>query len=178
MSKCFKCGVSGEEVRLLDAVGTGGLVLVCEDCAEKEEIPVLKRPTTFQLKNSENSEYRPFRERRYKELGRPMPPSEKQIKTNRVESRSSSKTPELTLKDILDRNMKKKHGVDTNVKKEIRRPINLLENYHWIVMNARRKKHLTPSQVGEAIGESESVVRMVERGMLPDDDYRDRKSVV
>jgi len=168
MVECFKCGASGVEVRLLNAVGVGGIVSVCEICAEKEDLPVLRRPTTFQLKDSEkNGEYSPFRVRRYKELGREPP-----VKDSVGDAKVSVKSSELTLKDILDRQVKDKYSKNTEIKTQVRRPVSLVDNFHWSVMTARRKKHLTHKQVGDAIGESESVVRMVERGVLPDDDYR------
>ena len=56
MDECFFCGVSGEKVRLFQAIGDEGIIFVCENCAYDEDIPIIRKPTTFQLKNSEKLE--------------------------------------------------------------------------------------------------------------------------
>ena len=45
--------MSGNKARLFDAISGGGIVKVCEKCSLEEDMPVIKRPTTFQLKESE-----------------------------------------------------------------------------------------------------------------------------
>ena len=169
MAVCFKCGISSEKTRLFEAVGAEGVVIVCLDCSEKDDIPLLKKPTTYQLKDSESKEYLPFRFRRYKELGREIPGgrNSRQVKTGFDKSPS-----ELTLRDILDKNLKGKYDSPEGVKRDISPRLPLVENFHWEVMRARRKKHLTYKQVADALAESETVIKMVEHGRLPEDDYR------
>src|SRR3989344_3577946 len=55
MAECFKCGKSSEEVKLLDAIFNDELVKICEECSLSEDIPIIRRPTTSQLKESERS---------------------------------------------------------------------------------------------------------------------------
>ena len=169
MAVCFKCGISSEKTRLFEAVGAEGVVIVCLDCSEKESIPLLKKPTTYQLKDSESKEYMPFRFRRYEALGREIPGgrNSRQVKTGFNKSLS-----ELTLRDILDKNLKGKYDSPEGVKRDISPRIPLIDNFHWEVMRARRKKHLTYKQVADALAESETVIKMVEHGRLPEDDYR------
>ncbi|MBS3071532.1 helix-turn-helix domain-containing protein [Candidatus Pacearchaeota archaeon] len=47
----------------------------------------------------------------------------------------------------------------------------LVENFHWQISLARKKKNLTRKALAEAIGESESTIKLVENGMLPKDDF-------
>ena len=169
MAVCFKCGISSEKMRLFEAVGAEGVVIVCLDCSEKESIPLLKKPTTYQLKDSESKEYMPFRFRRYEAIGREIPGgrNSRQVKTGFNKAAS-----ELTLKDILDKNLKGKYDSQEGVKRNVSPRIPLIDNFHWEVMRARRKKHLTYKQVADALAESETVIKMVEHGRLPEDDYR------
>lgn len=44
----------------------------------------------------------------------------------------------------------------------------LIRNYHWTIFNARRAMKLTQKQLADEIGEPEASVKLVERGILPD----------
>jgi len=52
-SECFICNVSGEKKRLFNAITDEGVQEVCEQCALDEHLPLVRRPTTFQLKQAE-----------------------------------------------------------------------------------------------------------------------------
>ncbi len=73
---------------------------------------------------------------------------------------------ETTLKDIVDKNFK------IQIKKELQSPHDLVNNFHWIIMRARRSKHITREQLAEAIAEPEKAIIMAERGILPEDYYK------
>ena len=73
---------------------------------------------------------------------------------------------EITLRDIVDRNYKEK------VNQEKKPRPDLIENFHWAIMRARRARKLMQNQLAEAIGESVAAVRMAEQGVLPEDDYK------
>jgi len=47
----------------------------------------------------------------------------------------------------------------------------LVDNFHWEISKERRKRNLSRKKFGEVIGESESVVKMVENGILPSEDF-------
>lgn len=47
----------------------------------------------------------------------------------------------------------------------------LVDNFHWEVTKARKARNLSRKQLGEAIGESESTIKMIENGELPSDDF-------
>ena len=48
----------------------------------------------------------------------------------------------------------------------------LVDNFHWILMRARRLRKLTQEQLAKEIGVSESVIKNAERGVLSDNYYR------
>jgi len=154
--ECSVCGVSKEKVRLLDAISSEGIVKICEACSKEEDMPILRRPTTFQLKESEKKPeiYNMLSVRgQKKESGEPEKKHEK------------TKT-EATLKEIVD---KKYEMVVSKEKKP--RP-DLVDNFHWVLMRARRLKKLTQEQLAEEISESTAAIKMAEQGILPEDDYR------
>ena len=53
MEKCVVCGVSGEKVRLFDAICDGRMECICERCSIIENVPIIKRPDAGQLKEAE-----------------------------------------------------------------------------------------------------------------------------
>ncbi|MDP2628659.1 MAG: hypothetical protein Q8P15_02050 [Nanoarchaeota archaeon] len=153
MNECFKCGVQGNKARLFDVILENGIVQVCHECALNEDLPIIKKPTTFQLKESEKE---PLRFRDYV----------KQFEKKKIVENDLLKKQETTLKDILDRNVKIK------IQEGVKPRVDLIDNFHWVIMRARRAKKLTPEQLAKEIGESETAIKLAEKGTFPDDDYR------
>ncbi|MDP3987501.1 MAG: hypothetical protein Q8P81_04730 [Nanoarchaeota archaeon] len=149
--ECFICGVSGQRTRLFDAISPKGIEKICDYCSIKESIPVLKRPTTEQLKESEK-DHRPYREA-----------FEKNKKPASIKNNIATET---TLREIVDRNYMDKSP------REVRPRPDLVEHFHWVIMRARRSRKMTPEQLAKEISESVAAVKMAEQGILPDDDYR------
>ena len=147
--KCSLCGVSDVRERLFDAVSSKGIIRLCHKCAEKEDFPVLKKPTTFQLKDEE------------KRQGIPQP----MIMGPKIKLPGDDKT-ETTLREIVDRNYETKQGHEKKPRPD------LVDNFHWLIMRARRSKKLTQAQFAKEISESEAAIKMAEQGILPEDDYR------
>ena len=54
-SFCARCNKSISEVRLFDAVSREGIIKMCEECAKLEGVPIIRKPNTLQLKDSEKS---------------------------------------------------------------------------------------------------------------------------
>ncbi len=157
--ECSVCGVSRKKVRLLDVISSKGIVKICEACAKAEDMPILRRPTTFQLKESEKkppgiydmlSSVRRQKKESLEEFGKKY---------------EKTKT-ETTLKEIVD----KKYEMMVSEEKKPR--LELVDNFHWIVMRARRLKKLTQEQLAQEISESSAAIKMAEQGILPEDDYR------
>lgn len=47
----------------------------------------------------------------------------------------------------------------------------LVDNFHWEIAKARKSRNLSRRQLGEAIGEPEANIKMIENGELPSDDF-------
>lgn len=69
---------------------------------------------------------------------------------------------EPTLRDLIDEKYKKNPQIYSD----------LIDNFHWEIQRARRKKKITREQFAKGIGESESTVRMIEQGILPEENYK------
>ncbi|MCL5018294.1 MAG: hypothetical protein M1416_00810 [Candidatus Pacearchaeota archaeon] len=145
MTECFRCGVSGENVRLYDAISDHGIVKVCSDCANIEKIPIIRKPTENQIKEAQR--HRTVHERL---VGAGLG---KKLTTNR----------EVTLRDLVDQKFKNR-GVQTHT--------DLIENFHWKIQQVKRTKRITRDEFAKGIGESEATVRMIEQGILPANDYK------
>jgi len=146
MENCFRCEKSDREVRLNDAIYENDLVKVCERCAITENIPVLKRPSTSQLKAAERSEgvYQ------------------------RLQRISGQDERERSHKSVLDEIKKLDEHPDLE-KPDKERPFNLIDNFHWHITRARRNRGLSQRQLAWALGESETAVKFLERGELPEE---------
>jgi len=63
---------------------------------------------------------------------------------------------------------------------DLRKPLNseksellseLIENFHWAIVQKRKAKGLSRKKVAEAIGEDELSVKMIENGVMPSDNF-------
>jgi len=160
VEECIKCGITSDKVRLLDAVGNDGIVKICRACSENEDFVILKKPTTFQLKEAE----KPYTV--YERLSRSAGISRKKNKMTEKEKQENSNDIPTTLSELMDKRIK------INTEKHEHPVFELVDNFHWVVMMARKRRHLTHKEVADAIQESEAVIKMVERGSLPEDDFR------
>lgn len=152
---CFRCEKSGREIKLLDAVYEDEMVKVCEKCASTEDIPVIRKPTTFQLKEVE----RPYSV--YERLSRAAGLWNK------------AKKEEDVFKKIRQGVMKNDNNkLREKLRHDETQALNLIENFHWHIMRARRARKLAQEQLANEIGETEDIIKMVEQGSLPGDANR------
>ncbi len=150
--ECEICGVSGSRIRLLDAVSTQGVIKVCEKCSREEGMPLLKRPTTFQLKEAEREQGT------YVKGVREF--------SNIPKKNEEKEETEESLMELVNRNYESKH------EGEVKPRLDLEDNFHWIIMRTRRLKKLTQKDLAKELSESEAAIKMAEQGILPEDDYR------
>jgi ribosome-binding protein aMBF1 (putative translation factor) len=143
MNECFRCGVSGERVRLYDAVSDKGIVKICGECNAMENLPIIKRPTTDQIAESQRQK------------------SVRDMLAGVNKTRLARR--EMSLRELVDKNLKERLA---------RQPSDLIDNFHWTIQRARRNKKITREQFAKGIGESEATVRMLEQGILPNNDYK------
>ena len=146
MTECFKCGISEEKVKLYDAISNRGLIKICEDCASREDLPIVKKPTEEQIVESKTPGSKSVRDR---------------LKNMQRNNFTIGREP--TLRDLVDKKFK------TNT---FQTPSDLVPNFHWTIQQIRRARKITREQFAKGIGESEATVRMVEEGILPNGDYK------
>lgn len=142
MENCFRCGVSEENKPLFNAISGKGIVKICSNCSAMEGFPIIKKPVE---KVEETEKQKSVRERL--------------IGMNK--KFSSGKEP--TLRDLIDEKYKAKNP---QVHPD------LTENFHWKIQQIRRNRKITREQFAAGIGESDATIRMIEGGILPEDNYK------
>lgn len=144
MEKCMRCARTSEEVRIFDGIYVAEPVKICEKCSLMAGIPIIKRPNLDQLKASE----------------KPTGVRERLLLMNKL------KIPE-----------KKEIGVFEELNKlevmpELEKPENikfkLVDNFHWEIQTSRRRKGLSLFQLAEKLGESEAAIKLLEKGIVPE----------
>ncbi len=156
--ECFICGIKGEGATLFSAIISEGVVPICEDCSIKENIPVIKR--VGQIREAERNQTV------YERLSiiaglDPVGHKEKikreeQLGLKRPEQRRpvEKKSSQLSFPNLKQIKPQFEEG--------------LIRNYHWTILNARRAMRLTQKQLADEIKEPEASIKLVERGILPD----------
>jgi len=157
MTECFKCGVSDKNVQLFEVITKEGIVKMCDGCLMSEDSPILRKPTKFQLKEIERKPT--VYERLSKMSGLKIPNESKVAKTDFLIKQETS------LRAIVDKNYTETAKHERKLRPE------LVDNFNWIIMRARRDKRVTRKQMAEAIGEAEAAIKMAEGGVLPENNY-------
>ncbi len=145
VENCERCEAGGNEVRIFDAIFDGRMISICERCSIVENVPLIKKPDTNQLKESEKGIGVYDRMRRISGI-RPVEKPETFFQEDRL--RELNNNPELELPE--------------------KQSLNLIDHFHWDVMKNRRRKGLSQRQLAEAIGESELAIQLVEKSKLPE----------
>ena len=158
--ECFRCGVSN--TKLFDVISDEGIVKLCQNCLNSENVPIIEKPDEFQFQKVNKDESV------YNRLSRVAGLDAEEHKKNIFGSKEQEqlKKQEVTLRDLVDKKF------DNFVKKKIKKRGDLIENFHWIIMRARRDKKFSISQLAKKIGESEKLIKMAEQGILPEEDYK------
>ena len=158
MEVCYKCGISEEKAGLFDVILIEGVSKICRNCSSKEDIPIIKKPNVFKIKESQKKQTVYDRISKISGVSRKqdIPKQEKELLEKQ----------ETTLKDIIDRNFR------ANFKHEKKSKDDLIKNFHWIIMRARRSKKLTQEQLAKEIEEPVIAIQMVEKGVFPEDNFR------
>lgn len=157
--ECFICEINGEKVTLFSAITKEGVVAVCEECSAKENILVIKRIGELQLKESERNQTV------YERLSRmagidPVGHKEKVKREEKIELKRQE------LRKPFEKNNKSSFSNLKQIQPQFKE--DLIRNYYWTIFNARRAFKLTQKQLAEAIAEPEASIKLVERGILPD----------
>jgi ribosome-binding protein aMBF1 (putative translation factor) len=147
MESCFRCGRNEKEVKLFDAIYEGQIENICERCSILDNVPIIKKPNSSQLKESE------------KNVG--VYQRMKQLTGYYADINKKNET--LLRKDKLR---------ELDLKPELEKPNNgktdLVDHWYWHLQRVRRHRGLSQKQLGQAIGESEIVIQMAEKARLPE----------
>lgn len=148
MEKCFNCGISEIKAILFDVVLPEGIMKICGKCSAEKNMPLIKGGFSPQ-----NEKKQTVYERLSKisgiDLSKQKDDEEKKHKT--------------FLRNVVDSNFEKNFRNDLNAKE------NLIDNFHWAVMRARRSKKLTQEQFAEAIQEPTKAIILIEKGFVPEE---------
>lgn len=144
MEECFKCHVPETKALLFDAILPDGIVKICSKCSPEEDIPIIK-DTLFQKIEKQQT----VRERLSKLSG-----------INNVEKTSFKLKEKNELRKLVNDNY--------IFKENLKLKEDLIRNFHWVVLRARRLKHLTQEQLAQEINEPGIVIRKIETGSAPE----------
>ncbi len=142
--RCTICKKTPEETTLYPGILATKMVNICEECAEDQKIPILKKPSTTQL--SQADKHYSVRERLDKMSGR----------RDRTEISGDQITTQRNLSKLRMPKPKQSHP-------------EVLENYYWTLNMARRRSKMTLSQLAKKINTTSYVIQEIEKGSLPKD---------
>jgi len=140
---CTICKKTDQEVTLYPGILSSEMVNVCEDCAEDQKIPIIKKPSASQLTQADKTYS--VRERLDRMSGRrdATEISHDQTVTQRNLSKLKMPKPKQNHPEVLD-------------------------NYYWTLNMARRRVKMTSSQLAKKIGISPYIIQEIEKGTLPE----------
>jgi len=147
---CFKCGATKDKAILFDVISPEGIVQICNSCYKHENLPLIEKHD--------------FSERK--------PDTAQSVHDRLVKASGIDNIRQKTFeenKEILKKNLELKQVVDSNYRKilrDVKPRDDLIENFHWIIMRTRRKKHLTQSQFAVVLGEPEIAIKTLEQGIV------------
>lgn len=138
-SRCVMCNAYGD---LVDAVGQEELIKVCNECARKNNLPVIHRATDEEMSKVHNYYRQNFN---------------KNADLAVTKALTAKKSPEdRELENVLRKNIQRGDYPE------------LIDNFHWHIQHARRLKKLSQKQLAEAIAEKEIMIDLAEQGKLTD----------
>lgn len=140
MASCGVCGKSEEVIPLFDGIYDESVSKVCYECAKREGINLIKKPTREQLEQAQ-----------------------KRLSVREVMEKISSPQKKLMVKDQMIAHkslaklkfpgMKQEHG-------------DLVHNYDWVLKQARRHEKVTTTQLAVKIGFPREKIESLENGQL------------
>lgn len=138
--RCAICEKTEDETYLFDGVGRQGIIKVCKDCAEEENIPILKKP---KVENIENERKLTVRERMERMSGMTKKKDREQLIANKNLNRLKIPPKKQTSNKLVD-------------------------NYDWDLKMYRRRKKISLKQLSEKTQVSEKDLENFEKGQLPE----------
>lgn len=141
MARCTICKKDSDQIKLYSGILDADMVMICEECAGSEGIPIIKKPSELQLDKAD--ERYSVRERMERMSG--MHDSED---SNRV----------ITQGNLAKLRMPPKKQYHEDV----------LDNYYWTLNIARRRAKLSIKQLSELIKIDTNILQSIEKGKIPE----------
>ena len=159
--ECAKCGAPGEWSTLYDVITGEGIIKLCKRCIADEHATVIKKPTEAEVQGVGKNEsvYKRL------SLSAGLNPSEHRRNIQEFHLQNKLKKDDVSLRDLIDKKF------DRFVKNTLKKREDLVDNFNWVIMRARRFKKITTNQLAQEINEPERVIKMAEQGVLPEGDY-------
>jgi len=151
MKECYRCGIPETRALLFDVISKQGIVSVCRKCSFEEDLPIVKgMKETIKEHSNKNEKFELYRERKKRFFDRFI---HKKEKSDVLDSQ------EKEIQKIVEKNYQKEIGHEPRK--------DLIRNFHWTIMRARRSKKLTQTQLAMAIGEPGIAIKLAEQGIIP-----------
>ena len=151
MRKCDKCGREVREPNLVEAISKGRVINICRGCGEKENIPIIQKPTPKQLKKSE-------KKGNVEEKLDRLSKSEGNKKVRKMQKKDDKSPLEM----IREREKEKRRKSEDRGK-----DLDLIGNYHWKVAKKRKDRRMTRRELAKELEEAEAAIKMIENKQLP-----------
>jgi ribosome-binding protein aMBF1 (putative translation factor) len=143
MAICTICKKTSEETTLYPGIQETEMINVCEECAEDQNIPIIKKPSDSQLSQADISYS--VRERLDRMSGR-------------HETTEISKDQTITQGNLSKLKMPKPKQYHPDI----------LDNYYWTLNITRRRVKMTTSQLAKKIDTTPESIQQIEKGILPE----------
>ena len=143
-----RCSICGDSGNLSTVINGKEIALACNRCIADEELIIIKKPTDEQLEYAS----KPYSVK--ETLARVMG-------TNKPEIQAPA--PKLSLKT-------KQYCISPYKKVDL--PINVIDNFNWSIMMARRQRKMSQQKLAESIRESLETIKMIESGCVTEDSDR------
>jgi len=141
--RCAVCKRESDEVKLFEGILKAEMIMVCEECAESEGVPLVRKPSEDQLQKAE--ERYSVRERMERISG---------VR----EATEISEDQTITQGNLAKLRIPPKKQFHEDV----------LDNYYWTLNISRRRKKLSINQLADLIKIDANILRSIERGRLPE----------
>tara|TARA_Y100000310_G_C20704257_1_gene833400 strand:- start:2164 stop:2937 length:774 start_codon:yes stop_codon:yes gene_type:complete len=140
--KCSVCKKGSEDTEIFEGILEDKVIYVCVNCADDDQIPIIKKPSDNQLNIAEKNY---------------------SVRERMEEISGMKKTTEISDDQLLiQKNLTK---LKIPEKKQYHEDI--LDDYYWTLNLARRRKKLSIEQLAEKMETSIETIQGIEKGKFP-----------
>jgi ribosome-binding protein aMBF1 (putative translation factor) len=143
--RCVICKKPWEVIELYEGIYDNEMIMVCEECANEEKIPRLRKPSQDQLQLADKRYS--VRERMENMSG---------INRYRTHVDKDQQNAQSTISRLKMPEPKQKHE-------------QIVDNYYWNLNMARRRKKMTINQVSVRTQIPIEIIEAIEKGKIPKD---------